>query len=158
MRGIAILWAVAVAALAIAWFAPMGTPAAVVQPEAVSGQPTFTLPALPQIAALPETTARPLFNTTRRAAPAAPARQAPAANEPAAAMLGRYKLSGVVIDGKTRKVLVAPATGGKIVSVSEGDMLDGWKVERISPESLTLRAGDRTETVELRAPPRNPRN
>lgn len=157
MRGVLVLWGVAILALGLAWLVPMNAAGPLVPPGTANGPPSFTLPPLPALESLPETAARPLFNTTRRALPVA-ARPAPAAPEPAAAMMGRYRLSGVVIDGRTRKVLVAPAAGGKIVSVAEGDMLDGWKVERISPESLTLRSGDRTETVELRANPRSTRN
>lgn len=157
MRGVLALWGVAILALGLAWLLPMGASGPIAPPGATSGPPSFSLPPLPALESLPETTARPLFNTTRRAPPAA-GRPAPAAPEPAAAMMGRYRLSGVVIDGRTRKVLVAPAAGGKIVSVAEGDMLDGWKVERISPESLVLRSGDRTETVELRAQPKATRN
>jgi len=157
MRGVLILWIVAIAALAVAWLGPIGDSSPGKIPDPEGNARGFTLPALPSLQSLPETTARPLFNKTRRPVPSA-ATPAPSAVEPAAAMLGRYRLSGVVIDGKTRKVLVAPAAGGKMVSVSEGDMLDGWKVERISPESLVLRAGDRTETVELRTNSRRPGN
>ncbi len=156
MRGVLILWGLSVLALGIAWLGPLGRPAAPVPPEAEGTLPTFSLPGLPPLESLPETTARPLFNSTRRPPPAA-ARPAASAPEPAAAVMGRYRLSGVLIDGKTRKVLVAPAAGGKIVSVSEGDTLDGWTVEKIAPESLTLRSGDRTEVVELRAAGKNPR-
>lgn len=157
MRGVLILWVVAVVSLAVAWLVPIGDAGPRGTPDPEGNGPGFALPALPSLQSLTETTSRPLFNKTRRPPPAA-AGPAQATVEPAAAMLGRYRLSGVVIDGKTRKVLVAPAAGGKMVSVSEGDMLDGWKVERISPESLMLRAGDRTETVELRANSRRPGN
>lgn len=133
------------AALAAAWLAPVA-PGPGDRPAAA---PTREAPAalvVPPVSALTETTARPLFSPTRRPVPGAAAAPAPGT---AAALFNRYRLQGVVIDGNRRRVLLAPAPGGKTLSIGEGESVDGWTIDRIAPERLTLRSGDRIETVDL---------
>ncbi|WP_162914808.1 hypothetical protein [Desertibaculum subflavum] len=133
------------ALLAVAWLVPVapgpaGDLAVPPRREAPS------VPVVPPLSDLKETTARPLLSPTRRPVPGAAAEAAPGT---AAALFNRYRLQGVVIDGNRRRVLLAPAPGGRTLSIGEGESVDGWTIDRIAPERLTLRSGDRTETVEL---------
>jgi hypothetical protein len=141
---------VAVVAGAIALIAAWLMPVAETAPAAAVTRPDanpLALPAVPPIAELAETTARPLFSPTRRPLPGTAATEA--APGTAAALFNRYRLQGVVIDGSRRRVLLAPTPAGKMLSIAEGESVDGWTIERIAPERLTLRSGNRVETVEL---------
>lgn len=142
----ALVAAAAAAALVAAWLIP-------VSPARVAGTPTappreaLSLPAVPPLADLKQTVARPLFSPTRRPPPTAGAGEATPPT--VVALFNRYRLQGVVIDGSRRRVLLAPTPGGPTLSVGEGESVDGWTIERIAPERLTLRSGDRVETVDL---------
>lgn len=131
--------------LAAAWLVPIA-PAPPDNPAAAPARRPPAMPTVPPLGELAETTARPLLSPTRRPVPGA---AAPAGT--AAALFNRYRLQGVVIDGNRRRVLLAPAPGGKTLSIGEGESVEGWTIDRIAPERLTLRSGDRTETVELGA-------
>jgi hypothetical protein len=102
---------------------------------------------VPPLSPLGDTTARPLFSPTRRPVPGTAGPESPPGS--AAALFNRYRLQGVVIDGNRRRVLLNPAPNGKPISVGEGESVDGWTIDRIAPERLILRSGDRVETVEL---------
>ena len=83
---------------------------------------------------------RPLFNASRRAPSAAPLS---VGGEPM--LLGRYRLSGVVVTAERRLALLADASGQHI-KVEEGGDLDGWRMLSISPRRLVLtRADERLE-------------
>ena len=83
---------------------------------------------------------RPLFNASRRAPSAAPLS---VGGEPM--LLGRYRLSGVVVMAERRLALLADASGQHI-KVEEGGDLDGWRMLSISPRRLVLsRADERLE-------------
>ena len=73
---------------------------------------------------------RPLFNASRRAPSAAPLS---VGSEPM--LLGRYRLSGVVVTAERRLALLADASGQHI-KVEEGGDLDGWRMLSISPRRL----------------------
>lgn len=133
--------------LVLAWLLPLPLPEASAPPPSPSADP-LVLPTVPPLDDLSATLARPLFSPTRRPLPEGVAEPPPGT---AAAVLNRYRLQGVVIDGSRRRVLLVPAPGGKTLSVGEGDSVDGWTIDRIAPERLTLRSGERVETVELGA-------
>ena len=83
---------------------------------------------------------RPLFNASRRAPSAAPLS---VGGEPM--LLGRYRLSGVVVTAERRLALLADASGQHF-KVEEGGDLDGWRMLSISPRRLVLsRADERLE-------------
>ena len=83
---------------------------------------------------------RPLFNASRRAPSAAPLS---VGGEPM--LLGRYRLSGVVVTAERRLALLVDASGQHI-KVEEGGDLDGWRMLSISPRRLVLsRADERLE-------------
>ena len=75
---------------------------------------------------------RPLFNASRRASSAAPLS---VGGEPM--LLGRYRLSGVVVTAERRLALLADVSGQHI-KVEEGGDLDGWRMLSISPRRLVL--------------------
>ena len=56
-------------------------------------------------------------------------------------LLGRYRLSGVVVTAERRLALLADA-GGQHIKVEEGGDLDGWRMLSISPRRLVLSRGD----------------
>ena len=105
--------------------------------------------ALPPLHAFPQTTERPLFSTTRSPARAA----APPAGEEGL-ILGRYRLVGTVVTPSRSFVVLRPAAGGAVLRREEGEALDGWRIEKISADALTLSEGARTETVPLRKAPK----
>ena len=81
---------------------------------------------------------RPLFNASRRAPSAAPLSVGGETM-----LLGRYRLSGVVVTAKLRLALLVDASG-RHFKVEEGGDLDGWRMLSISPRHLVLsRAGER---------------
>ncbi len=94
--------------------------------------------------AFPQTRERPLFLSTRRAIAAA--------SDGAAAVGGlmdRYVVTGVVIAPNRRLVLLRPAGGGGVLRIAEGDVLDGWLIEEIANDFLTVVADGRREVVPL---------
>ncbi|MCW5730873.1 MAG: hypothetical protein KIT20_08960 [Alphaproteobacteria bacterium] len=112
---------------------------------------------LPPLESLRETLARPLFNPSRRPVPEsadasglAPVRVALAPAASAERSFAAYRLQGVVITRDQRKILLGPAGGGRPLVLQEGDEHDGWTVEKIEQEQITLRAGERREVLPLR--------
>jgi len=109
--------------------------------------PSFALPAL---AALKETVERPLFTVSRRP-PAAPT-EAPQPVK-AAAPVKRLALSlrGILISaGEERAALLQLPTHKALQWVREGEQIEGWQVDKIEPDRIILRAGDATESFELK--------
>jgi hypothetical protein len=95
-----------------------------------------------KLAALRETTQRPLFELDRRpvivpAALPAPARAAVAAArvEPRA----DFQVAGIVAGGANPTVLIKRAGGGASLRVHKGDVIDGWTVEAIGTDQVTVR-------------------
>jgi hypothetical protein len=111
-------------------------------PGAAAAAP-HTLPTLPPLEQLRETTDRPLFASGRRPAPGARAVAAP---------LG-LRLEGVMAIGAQRRAIIKRADG-TTARVVEGDTVGEWTVRRIEPDRVVLAAGARTlELVAGRAPP-----
>jgi hypothetical protein len=114
--------------------------------------------ALPPLEAFSETLNRPLFVATRRPPsplaalqgqqpPSQPERTGPKGEK---LVLGTYLLSGIVVSAEQKIVLLKHAATGKSLRVSEGDMLDDWKVATVAPDHVILRRGDREERVSIR--------
>lgn len=74
---------------------------------------------------------RPLFSPSRRP----PNIQVAATSAPPPSL---PRLSGIVIDGKQRRVIFAADDGGKTVTVAEGGTFDGYKVELIDARGVTV--------------------
>ena len=117
--------------LPIEQWLPEPLPAAQGQGPAL-GAPLGRLIAPPARQTFSAVVERPLFNASRRAPSAAPLS---VGGEPM--LLGRYRLSGVVVTAERRLALLADASGQHI-KVEEGGDLDGWRMLSISPRRLVL--------------------
>jgi hypothetical protein len=103
------------------------------------------LPPLAQLSpeqAYPETTARPLFVPTRRAAPVETASKATFEK-------GQYTLQGVIVVGDQRTALLREKTTGRVHRVDKGKDVNGIVVETIEPTKVTLALGGERETLNL---------
>ena len=141
--------AAAVAALlllaAAPWLLPfdrwLPEPSPVVQPQdATFGSPLSRLFSPPLRETFSAVIERPLFNASRRR----PSAALPSAGDDRM-LLGRYRLSGVVVTAKQRLALLVDANG-RHITVEEGGDLDGWRMLSISPRRLVLsRAAERLD-------------
>lgn len=121
---------------------------------ASAGQSINPLAAL-SLDKLRDTVGRPLFEKSRRpveppAPLAAPKIEAPPPPPPApAADDGALSLLGIVAsEGRTIALLRRNFTGQN-VRVEVGDAVDGWTIERIEPQRVTLRQGDKRIALQL---------
>ena len=90
-----------------------------------------------------EILARPLFTVSRRPLSGSDGNAGAAM---AAALKGR--LAGVVVSSAGSEALFVEVGKPKAVSVHEGESFEGWTVEKIEPEHVTVRAGAKLETIE----------
>ncbi len=86
---------------------------------------------------------RPLFTASRR--------PAPAAAEPDAGdlLLGRYRLSGVVVTPTRRIVLLREADSGKTLRVAQGESVGGWLVADVTRARIVLESKDDRRVIRL---------
>ncbi|MFA5950921.1 MAG: hypothetical protein WC807_11635 [Hyphomicrobium sp.] len=84
---------------------------------------------------LNETVARPLFEPSRRPPPA-PEQQS-SSPQPVEPATPRYRLLGVV-SAPDRVMALIWQGDSRPLSVGPGDMVDGWRVDRITPIEVTL--------------------
>lgn len=103
---------------------------------------------LPPLAAYSVIVERPLFSTQRR--PPVKEEETPEAIPPP-----RLILTGVLISGDGRLVLLRRVGSKTIIRASEGDEIEGWRIEIITADRVVLRYGDAVEEVTLddAAPP-----
>ena len=108
--------------------------------------PVETVAALPLIANFAETVTRPLFMPTRR--PPEPEEEVVEATAPT---VGRnlFSLLGIVISADERIALVTRRRTGEMLRLVVGQHIDGWRVETIRSDRITLRQGDETEVIKL---------
>ena len=96
----------------------------------------------------------PLFYPTRKPwkppPPPAPAPPPPAVAA-APSPLTNYFLVGVVVSDSMRSALVR-AQANKILTLSEGQEIDGWTLKEITPERLFFTAGNSTYEMTGRKP------
>ncbi|MFO1281211.1 MAG: hypothetical protein U1F51_01905 [Burkholderiales bacterium] len=94
---------------------------------------------------LSATVERPLFNATRRPAPAAVA-EAPKPT----IQRGQFALTGTMITGDVAIAYLKDATGtGKARSVKRGDTVNGMLVAEVGNDRVRLALGDETEDLAL---------
>ena len=94
---------------------------------------------------------RPLFTATRRPPPAGMIEPAAAAPPPDTSLiLGRYRLSGVVVTPDRRLVLLTPKGGSATISVAKGETLDGWAVTEVEREFIVFERDARKKTYIVR--------
>ena len=84
-----------------------------------------------------ELSARPPFSATRRAILSTP-------NQNTALVLGRYRLSGVVLSPGARSVILS-ALDNRSLIVAEGETVDSWTVDEITAEKVVFTSGDRRQ-------------
>lgn len=113
-------------------------PAATDKPSAApAAGPTGDLSAVPldHFRAIVE---RPLFSPTRRPPPSAAA-------EPDAGPR-QFQLKGVVVSAREQHALIVSQSTGKSYRVRTGDVVEGWRVERITAQSAAF-TKDGVETL-----------
>ena len=100
--------------------------------------------ALPPRGDFEETLLRPLFETDRRP---------PAVEEgPVAAPSARenpFLLVGVIEAEEKRLALVSRGRGGEIMTVGEGQTIDGWRVEAVQEDRVLLVNGEQRSEMRL---------
>jgi hypothetical protein len=116
-------------------------------------EPSHPLASL-SLGELRDTVQRPLFEKTRRPVEPPPARvsavPAPAPVAARRADPNALTLLGVLLsEGHGAIALVRRNQTGQSMRLQEGDTVDGWTVERIEPESATLRQGDTKVALQL---------
>jgi type II secretory pathway component PulC len=87
---------------------------------------------------------RPPFSASRRAA------RLPS-DGTAALVLGRYRLSGIVVAPTSRSVILS-GTDNRSIVVAEGETVDGWTVEEITPEKVVFTSDGRRQIFEVEQP------
>ena len=121
---------------------------------AVAVPATPTMPRLdaPPVESLALLVERPLFTATRRPPPpaemTAPAAVAPPSDT--SLILGRYRLTGVVVTPTKRLVLLMPKGGSATIGVAKGETLDDWRVTEVEREFIVLERGARKKTYIVR--------
>lgn len=101
-------------------------------------------PAAPLDTLLATTLARPLFDATRR-----PSRSG---GESVSAITDK-RLAGIVIEPGQRLAIFA-VDGAKPLALSEGETVDGWRIESITPREVSLRGPNGTETFQPKLDPK----
>jgi len=97
-----------------------------------------------------ETLLRPLFNPTRR-----PAEEK--ADVPVSPVFSRvtnqasdmHRLVGIVMVGDVRFAMLQNARTGKTTRVEDGGEVDGWQLESVDTESVTLKRGIESKRLTL---------
>ena len=118
------------------------------QEAAPTPTPRLDLPPIERFAALVE---RPIFTATRRSAPRQPGPEAaPISGAATDLVLGRYRLTGVVVAPARRLILLKRPGDAKTIRVLEGETIDGWTLTQVSKTTLTLESGNRREEFLVR--------
>ena len=89
--------------------------------------------------------ARPLFSATRR--PAEKIQPGPAVDTTVAPFTRR--LTGVVIEPSMRAAVFTGDGKGRGLVVKEGETIEGWLLESVTPTGVTVRAASTSQAVEL---------
>jgi general secretion pathway protein N len=127
-----------------------GTPEPFAKPTTVRPVDKPVVDVAPRNVDYPAIAAYPLFYPTRT--PWAPPPPAPPPPEVAApSTLVPYTLVGVVVSGSTRNALVR-GQAKKVVTLSEGQEIEGWTLKSITPERLYFSAGEATYEMTRRKP------
>ena len=108
-------------------------------------EPSLAAASLPPLENFSEIVDRPLF---------IPSRQPILADDGTVAGSGvtrnQFVLVGVVIAAEERMAVMRRRAAREVLRVVEGQQLDGWTVESITPEGVRLRHGDLIEEITLR--------
>lgn len=104
---------------------------------------------LPPLEQLIATRDRPLFLAGRREGPV-PAAPSVLGPQPGSA-LARYRITGVAISGEGRLAMAKDLGTGRLVTLREGEALEGWTVESVTLDHLVLRSGEQRRAVRVGA-------
>jgi hypothetical protein len=97
--------------------------------------------------AMKATVDRPLFNASRRPAPAAPTE----ATAKPTIQRGQFLLTGTMITSEGAVAYLKESSGtGKAKTVKRGESINGMLVAEVTPDKVTLTVGDESEDLELK--------
>ncbi|MGK9167962.1 hypothetical protein KXR53_16765 [Inquilinus limosus] len=125
---------------------------AALPPEAPAAE-SRPVPTAPELSALTETVARPLFSPTRRGPQPPPVVEAAAPPPPPPTPPPAVTLQGVILAGDSTVALLRRDDTGEIMTARPGDDLSGWHVDRIEAGSVTLSGPDGAVQLPLFPPP-----
>jgi type II secretory pathway component PulC len=97
---------------------------------------------LPPLTSFSEISQRPLFNATRRPA---------LATDQSGQAWSSFVLKGVIVSPIAREALLLHDKQAAIVSLREGEILDGWIAESILPDRVVFRKGAEEQELKLAA-------
>lgn len=138
-----ILGGVLLAVALVPWLVPAHRLVDARLPATARGETSAPPPlALQPIEAYAATVERPLFTATRRAAPPG---MAPA-ERTAGLILGRYRLTGVIVTPGKRSILLASANN-RTQTVVQGEAIDGWTLRSVERDRIVLENGGKQEVV-----------
>jgi len=106
-------------------------------------RPLPIAPAAPPIAAI---LARPLFSPSRRPPQSTPGKADDTSG------LADSRLAGIVIEPGRRLAIFAPQSG-KLLTVTEGETVSGWRIETISPREVSLSGPEGTKSLQPKFDP-----
>ena len=134
------------AAVIVAEFSGTGgdTPAPKAASRAEAAPAAGPVPAAPLDTLLATTLARPLFDATRRP---------PQSSGGSVSTITDKRLAGIVIEPGQRLAIFA-VEGAKPLALSEGETVDGWRIESITPREVSLRGPNGTETFQPKLDPK----
>jgi hypothetical protein len=107
-----------------------------------SKQPSLPPPIEPLVTTI---LARPLFS---------PERRPPEGPRSAGADLKDKRFAGIVIE-PYRRLAIFAVTGAKPLTVTEGDSVDGWRIESITPDEIALVSTQGSRTLQPMPAPAN---
>jgi hypothetical protein len=118
-------------------------------PAVERGDPPPALNELPAASAAPPIAAilaRPLFSPSRRPPQSKPG------NASDDSGLADSRLAGIIIEPDHRLAIFAPE-GAKLLTVTEGQTVSGWRVESITPRDVSLSGPEGTRTLQPKFDP-----
>jgi hypothetical protein len=86
--------------------------------------------------------ARPLFRADRRPSPA------DARSVQAGQPIDLPRLTGITVSADSRHAIFQPAGNARAIVVGEGEMVDGWRVQEITADSVTVAGAGGTRKLE----------
>jgi general secretion pathway protein N len=132
-----------------------GGDAATASPPAVAAPPPAALPSppaafkLPPLATYAEVTRRPLFSATRQPPP-------PEAGQDLLGKSSSFVLLGIILAPDDKAVLIQHGHPAEIARLHEGQAVEGWTVQSILPDRITLQHGASEVELKLRDRPGTP--
>lgn len=151
-RGRILVWVALAAAILAAWAAPVSDPSPSGSAPVSARPPPVPALELKALTQFPDTTARPLFNASRRPSPPSAPGPAPTLASPKPTRLVGYRLTGIVRSSTQRMILLTEEKSGRVVELHEGEQVDGWRLTSIGTDHARLsRDGHQIDLFEANA-------